>query len=238
MGKRIFILIVLTIGFITVCLSCSILPIRGNGNIVSSERVVSSFERISSSGSAQVRFHVSSESRVVVTTDSNLIEFVTTTVTNNELRIGTENGNFIFSKLFIDIYYPVIYGVSLSGSGSFNSSDKITVSAFNANISGSGSIKAIIECETFSSLISGSGHVTVSGKNESSNITVSGSGKFNGNEFLKTNAKVIISGSGSANINVTGDLNAAVSGSGSINYRGNPSNVVTNISGSGRINKL
>jgi len=211
--------------------------IRGNGDIVPSERIVPAFEKINIRGSTHVRFHISQEHRVVVTTDSNIIEFVTTTVRNNTLNIGIESGNYSFTKLTVDVYSPVLTGVSISGSGRFSSNDTITVPVFETNVSGSGTITAIVESETFSSRVSGSGRMIVSGNSNDSNIVISGSGRFNGNEFINNNADVNISGSGTVNIFVTNNLNARVSGSGRINYRGNPSSVNANVSGSGRINR-
>lgn len=229
-------LVAVIVGAFMICTSCN--TIKGNGDLMSSERTVPTFEKIHSSGSANVRFHISQEYRVIVTTDSNLIEFVTTTVRNNTLNIGTESGSYSFTKLTVDVYSPILTGVSISGSGSFDSNDRITASVFEANVSGSGNIKVIVESEAFSSSISGSGNVTISGNNNDSNIIISGSGRFNGNEFINNRAVVNISGSGTASIFVTDNLNARVSGSGRINYHGNPSVVNSNVTGSGQINRL
>jgi len=216
--------------------SCN--TIEGNGDLMSSERIVSAFEKIHSGSSVIINFHISQEYRAVVTADSNLIKFVTTTVRNNTLNIGVEKGVYSFTKLTVDVYSPVLTGVSISGSGSFDSNDRITASVFEANISGSGKVKVIIESKTFTSGISGSGNMIISGNNNDLNIMISGSGKFNGNEFINNNAIVDISGSGTATFFVTDNLNARISGSGRLNYRGNPSVVNTNVTGSGQINKL
>ena len=47
-----------------------------------------------------------------------------------------------------------------------------------------------------------------------------------------------ISGSGSCKINVSKEIDANVSGSGSISYRGNPEKVYHHASGSGKIRKI
>ena len=231
-----FALAAVIIGSFMICTSCN--TIRGNGDLISSERMVSGFEKIDIVGSANVRFHISQEYRVTVTADSNLIELVTTTVKNNTLNIGTERGSYSFTKLTVDVYSPILTGVSITGSGSFDSDEKIATSVFEAEVTGSGKIKLIMESETFVSSISGSGNVTISGNNNDSNIEISGSGIFNGNEFINNKAVVDISGSGTANVFVTDNLNARVSGSGRINYHGNPSVVNTDVAGSGRINRL
>ena len=223
-----------------VFVSCSIdkvIPVRGNGDLISSERTVSSFKKINSAGNAKVNFYESQEYRVVVTTDSNLIEVVTTETRNNTLNIGTEIGNYSFTKLVVDVYCPVLTGVSISGSGDFYGNDKITVSAFESDVSGSGKIEGIIECEKFTGKISGSGRIIVSGKGDDSSIDIAGSGNFSGNDFIMSTADIRISGSGNAKVYVTDNLKVNVSGSGEISYSGSPT-VNSNITGSGRVKKL
>jgi hypothetical protein len=210
----------------------------GNGNLVTSERSVSKFEKISSGGSAEVRYHVSREYRAVVTVDSNLDEYVEVKTRNNTLTIGTKTGHsFSFTKWVVDVYCPVLKGVTISGSGDFESVDKITASTFDSNVSGSGRIYGTVECDTFYANISGSGKINLKGNSKDSDISISGSGNFNGNEFSMKNATVHISGSGKASVFVAKNLNANISGSGEINYRGNPK-IDSKVSGSGLIKKL
>jgi hypothetical protein len=232
-----FVAMIVVIGIFTVFVSCTNIPIAGNGKLTSSERIISSFEKVHSGSSAEVRFHGSQEYRVVVTTDSNLIEVVTTEIRNNTLNIGTVNGHYSFTKFLVDVYCPVLTSISISGSGNFYCNDKITVSAFEFGVSGSGKIEGLIECESFSGRITGSGGIIVSGNGNDSSINITGSGNFSGNNFLINNANVRVSGSGNANIYVTDDLKATISGSGGINYRGDPK-IDSSITGSGRIKKL
>ena len=212
--------------------------IKGNGNLVTSEETVSRFEKINCTGSAEVRFHASEKYRTVVTIDENLEEYVEIFINNNVLNIGTKNMHSISpTKFTVDVYCPVLTGVSMSGSGSFKNANKIIASTFESKVSGSGKIEGAIECDNYSATISGSGKITIYGKCNEVNVTVSGSGNFNGNELITRNAAVRISGSGKVNICVAENLKAKISGSGSINYSGEPK-VDSNISGSGRIRKL
>jgi len=245
--------ITLIIGVSLGFISCNILPIIGNGDLITSERNISSFEKIRSSSNTDVRFRMSQEYRVVITTDSNLMEIVTTEVSGDTLRIGTKNGIYSFTKFQVDVYCPVLTGISISGSGSFNSDDKIIASVFESNVSGSGNISGTIECDNFSADISGSGKIntniicesftanisgsgdmTIVGTGNDLNIKISGSGNFNGIEFKTNNVTARISGSGDMSIWVLENINATVSGSGSIKYRGTPK-INFNRSGSGKI---
>ncbi|MDR1802526.1 MAG: DUF2807 domain-containing protein [Treponema sp.] len=254
MKKSSFTAMAFIIGFSAICMSCAIFPIIGNGNLVSNEITVSQFEKINVSGSAEVRFHVGQGQRVVVTVDSNLSEYVDIFTRNKELNIRLKNrGSYSFTKFLVDVYCPVLTGVSVSGSGSFAAMDKITASSFEANISGSGKTEGIIECrdysanisgsgkitnnvvcDTLTANISGSGEITITGTGRDSTVKISGSGDFYGIEFKTNNVSAQISGSGNMQIWVLDYLKANVAGSGSIRYRGNPT-IDYSGSGSGRL---
>ncbi len=53
-----------------------------------------------------------------------------------------------------------------------------------------------------------------------------------------TQCAVRISGSGNVEINVKDELDATISGSGSVSYKGSPSKVNSNASGSGKVRKI
>jgi len=233
-----FISLVLIIGIFSGCVVVvdDIVPIRGNGQLMYSEKAASSFDKINIEGSVKVIFHDSQEYRTVVTVDSNLIEYTEIYTTGNTLNIKTKNGHYSFTKYLVDVYCPVLTNVSVSGSGSFIGSDTINTSTFATNVSGSGKIEGSIECINFNAKITGSGNIAVSGKARDSYIDISGSGNFSGENFVVNNAEINVSGSGNADVYVTDYLNVNISGAGRINYWGNPI-VKSLISGSGKIKK-
>jgi hypothetical protein len=227
--------LVLIVSISLVFISCITI---GNGTIITEERNLASFENIEVSGNTEVRFHTSDEYRVIVTTDSNLIEYYETIIRNNVLKIRPKPiRSYSFTKQVVDVYCPTITGISISGSGSFEAIDKIITSSFKMNISGSGNVDGTIECNNFSAHISGNGNIHIVGNSEDAEIGISGSGSFNGIEFKVNNCSVDISGSGEIDIFVENNLNAKNSGSGTIKYRGNP-RFDFRSSGSGRIVKV
>ena len=225
-------------------------PKRGNGNIISSEIPISQFEKIYIGGRAVVNYHASLEYRAVVTVDSNLEEYVNVYTENGVLNIRTKRGrNLRFTNYTVDAYAPSLTGVSISGSARFEAVDKISSREFRLNISGHGKINGAFECDNFSSRISGSGeidseivcknfsssvsgsgYIKLTGSAADMDITVSGSGNLMLSEFQTNNADLDISGSGLIHVWVLDRLNARVSGSGRVQYRGNP---IVDFSGSG-----
>jgi len=147
--------------------------------------------------------------------------------------------------------------LNVSGSGS------LTLEAdangeLNADVSGSGRIEFKGNCKDLESKVSGSGKVSLSLASASSvEVGVSGSGKILANgtaKEIKANISgsgevlaadlvvdactIRISGSGDVEVNVKNELDASISGSGSVTYKGNPSHVNSHASGSGKVRKM
>jgi len=179
---------------------------RGNGHLIHSEKPVSMFEKIDNSSSADVCFHVGDEYRVVVTIDENLEKYVEIFTKDNILHIRTKNGSYSFTKLLVDIYCPILTGISISGSGDFESKDIITVPTFKTTLSGSGDFKGSVECENFSATLSGSGDMTITGSSKEANIVLLGSGDLKGSIECE-NFFATLSGSG--DMRITGNCKDA-----------------------------
>jgi hypothetical protein len=109
---------------------------------------------------------------------------------------------------------------------------------FESHVSGSGKVKlniAIADRATFG--LSGSGKVIASGSAQEVKATISGSGEVLAADLVVDKCDVRISGSGDVEINVNKELDANISGSGSVTYKGNPSQVNSHSSGSGKVRK-
>jgi hypothetical protein len=147
--------------------------------------------------------------------------------------------------------------LNVSGSGELTI-DVDATGKLDADVSGSGDIIVKGKCNSFDSDVSGSGKIeleaTVAGK---ANFEISGSGKIhakgsaqNVEAEISGSGKVLaanleterceikITGSGDVEINVKNELDANISGSGTVSYKGNPSKVNSHASGSGSVRKL
>lgn len=128
-------------------------------------------------------------------------------------------------------------GADVSGSGNIDLKGKFK--NFESHISGSGDVllsAVIAERADFG--LSGSGKIRASGTAQSVKATISGSGKVLAANLEADKCNVRISGSGDVEINVKSELDANISGSGSVSYKGNPSHVNSHSSGSGSISKM
>jgi Putative auto-transporter adhesin, head GIN domain len=110
---------------------------------------------------------------------------------------------------------------------------------YDSDVSGSGKIDlslAIADKANFG--LSGSGKIIASGSAQSVKTSISGSGKVLAANLEVDRCDVRISGSGDVEINVKSELDATISGSGSVSYKGNPAHVNSHASGSGHIRKM
>ncbi len=116
---------------------------------------------------------------------------------------------------------------------------KASCKNYDSDVSGSGRIEldvAIADKADFS--VSGSGKIQASGTANEIKTSISGSGKVLAANLEVNKCEVRISGSGDVEINVKSELDANISGSGSVSYKGNPSHVNSHASGSGHIRKM
>ena len=110
---------------------------------------------------------------------------------------------------------------------------------YDSDVSGSGRIELDIAVDDKASFgVSGSGKIQASGTANEVKTSISGSGKVLAANLEVNKCEVRISGSGDVEINVKSELDANISGSGSVSYKGNPSHVNSHASGSGHIRKM
>lgn len=126
---------------------------------------------------------------------------------------------------------------NVSGSGNINMSG--TARSFESQVSGSGKVDVNVEIAEYADTnVSGSGKIVASGKANEIKAVISGSGQVLAANLEVEKCEVRISGSGDVEINVKKELDATISGSGSVSYKGSPSHVNSHASGSGKIRKL
>ncbi len=110
---------------------------------------------------------------------------------------------------------------------------------FNSDVSGSGKVNLTMNIGGEAEFgISGSGKIEASGTAATVKTSISGSGKVLASNLETNRCEVRISGSGDVEINVKSEIDANISGSGTVSYRGNPSKVNSHSSGSGKVKKM
>jgi len=213
--------------------------VSGEGTIITQTLELDSFNKIDASSAVSIILTQGETQKVTVIGHQNIIDELKTSVSNNTLEIGLENGCYNDYELAFEITIPSIASIDISGACDVIINDFEGQTSLETSISGSGHI----ELNDFTGLtnldidISGSGYFE---GNENINtlenvdISISGSGNYYGYSISSKNTTAKVSGSGTAKISAIDNLDVSISGSGKVYYIGNP--VITqSVSGSGSL---
>lgn len=128
--------------------------------------------------------------------------------------------------------------LQVNGSGKILSENSIASDYLTLGVAGSGTMDVDIKGNTVKAELSGSGNLILRGYATSIDANLSGSGNLKGYECPLETGKVRVSGSGSAEINVTNSLEAYVLGSGSVKHKGNTKTLTKKVYGSGAVDRV
>ena len=195
---------------------------------------VSNFSSISVLGSPDVEYRQSNGSKTTVSIygSDNLVDLLEVSTVNGVLQV-----NVIASS-------PSLNQVNIKGSADVYLKGAIKGNDLNLNIAGSGDIEAEnlqytnifalvkgsgdidlknVKATTVMSEVNGSGDINIKGSAQKATLTVNGSGDISAEKLAATNVVATVAGSGDIVCYASRQLDARVSGSGDIKYKGSPS---------------
>jgi hypothetical protein len=211
----------------------------GEGPILTETRATGNFSGVSLEMSGIVNFKIGAEYKVQVSAQQNILNVIQTHVASGVLHIDHSDHVRLktYDKIRVDITAPSADYFRVSGSGDIQVNGDLSANNLQLFLSGSGNIninKAVLT-DRLEAAISGSGNINIlNGSVHNQELTISGSGKMDLGGMLAENAVTRTSGSGDMKLSVAKKLDATISGSGSVYYRGQPV-VSTRISGSGQL---
>ncbi len=213
--------------------------IKGNGNVVTIERTTDDYDGISVSGFYNVELIEGNEGKITLEGEDNILEYVETKVQAGNLIIKSVNNMNLrpTEKVFITVPVGRIDYIRLSGSGKVIGKTTLDTDHFRIRTSGSRNLNLALDSETLSITTSGSSRINLKGNSGDLKVTTSGSSIINAYELEVESAKIVLSGSSKIRVTVNKAIDARVSGSGNISYKGNPEKVNTKTSGSGSVSK-
>ncbi len=141
------------------------------------------------------------------------------------------------SRVKIFVSMTEAKALALSGDGTMLGQIPFSPSDLNLSVSGSGSMEMDVTAGQITSTISGSGNIRLSGNSAIHTINISGSGNVIALDLDAARCGIRISGSGECYVFVRQSLDADISGSGNVKYKGSPA-ITSTISGSGQLIKL
>jgi hypothetical protein len=138
-------------------------------------------------------------------------------------------------KLYVSV--KNVNDLQVNGGGKILSENSISADYVTLGVSGNGSMDVDIKGNTIKAEVSGSGTMTLRGYGTSLDALVSGSGTINGFNCPVESAKIKVSGTGSAQLNVSSNIDAVVLGSGQIKHKGNTKTATKKIYGAGSVER-
>jgi len=191
--------------------------VEGSGKLTSEVRPVGSFSEVGVTGGIQAEISIGPVARVELAGDDNLIPLVLTEVDGDHLKIGNRKNMRPTVPMVARVSASKLGAVDLSGSGT------VTLHGLHQ--------------DSLTLHVSGSGMVRGDGAVRQLQVDVSGSGELKLEQLPAERVRVTVSGSGSVTVVASQALDIHISGSGSVTYRGDPADVKTAVTGSGRVVK-
>ena len=164
------------------------------------------------------------------------LEDIVTEVKNGRLTISLRKNYFWNVLAKIVITFPTLKSLHMSGTGNFISQSMIQSDELNIQLNSAGNIQLnLILVDKLTVRLYGTGDMQIGGSADDLDIRLSGSGDIEAFGLKTIRSKVEIQGSGNVRILVLEALDATVSGSGTISYKGKPLKARTSSSGPGGI---
>jgi len=191
---------------------------------------VSNFSSISVLGSPDVEYRQSNGSKTTVSIygSDNLVDLLEVSTVNGVLQVNIKKGVKILSgerRLKVIASSPSLNQVDIKGSADVYLKGAIKGNDLNLNIAGSGDIEAEnLQYTNIFALVKGSGDIDLKNVKATTVMSeVNGSGDISAEKLAATNVVATVAGSGDIVCYASRQLDARVSGSGDIEYKGSPS---------------
>lgn len=192
--------------------------IVGSGEIVTRNVALSSFDGIELEGIGDVHVRQDTVQSIRVEADDNVIDRLLLEVRNGKLVIGIQRGSYSHTTIRIYVTMKSVELLELTGAGSFAAVGPLDGSTLTCRLLGAGSM-------------------ILTGRTANQIVELEGAGSVHGFGLESTHCSVMLSGTGSAEVNVTQHLKATISGVGSVIYAGNPPEIDPHVSGVGSIHR-
>lgn len=218
--KRLISLGVIIISTTLLLVACGDKTIKGDGNIVTQSRTISSsLDEIKASGNLNLVVDANASRSISVTTDKNLQQYIITSISGDTLRVNVKEGFELASTkpVVVKISVPKLRDISTEGS-------------VHMKVTG-------LSNQSFDLTSSGSSAIQVSGRSDKVSISAKGASQIDAQELEAEQVDMDVSGTAKAAIYATKKLVVKISGAGQVVYYGSPPIINQAVFGSGKISK-
>ncbi len=219
-------------------------------------RRVGKFSGVAVSGGIKVNFTQGKNQSVVVETEPDLQEYVSTEIENGILVLYVNNSkknNLRFRKLTVTIEAPELSSVKVSSGSTFSTLNTVEENNFQASLNSGANLNANLDIKNNFTMDINSGAscrvdlnttnfefdgssgsmATFTGNTENAAMKISSAATINAHNLKSKNTGIVASSAANAKVNASANLSAVASSGASIRYAGNPKNVQESKTSSG-----
>lgn len=215
---------------------------KNTGKIITEQRAISSeINSIKTADNIDIIITQSDEVSLIVEGGANLLPYVKTEVSGNQLSISSDNkcGLLRDYTIPITVYLslPNIGYIDYTGQGNISSTNKLVLAALSIeSTAGTGNFNLNVEVDDLAiRQHSGPSDFTISGKAKNSYVYTLGNGWFHMSGLQTEKSHVSHGGSGRMIVNASNSLLVELYSTGDINYYGNPTVTISVHNGLGNL---
>ena len=231
--------------------------VKGTGNVISQLYNHTDFTEIEIGSAFEVEVVPLDTFTVSISAQENLFDYVEVSQSGQVLKIGMKPLTFTNADLKAVITLPALSRLRLSGASQGTAKGFRSTGDFKLELSGASNLDIDIEAGTAAIQLSGASELTgrlisagaemelsgasqatLNGSAGSLTLQASGSSDADLSSYPLQNAVIDLSGASTADITVSGTLDAELSGASTLNYTGSPALGNTRITGDSNLNHV
>lgn len=229
-------LLLVTLFTTTSCMVEGLTGIRGNRNVISEDRTISSnFTSIKVQQGINLYLTQGKSTELVVEADENILDLLITEVKNNELKVYFDKNVYKAKARNVYLTASEISSIRTSSGAYVKSENTLQVSSLILDSSSGSSIKVYVNADEIESSTSSGADMDIFGKAKTISAKASSGSSIDADELETIDAYAKASSGANINVNVTGILTAKASSGGDIDYEGNPTDVNKDTSSGGSV---
>jgi len=218
------------------CFMEGITGIRGNGNVVSEDREISSdFDAIKVQQGINLYLTQGNSTELNVEADENILDLLLTEVKNGELKVYFEKNVYRAKERNVYLTTKEISKIRTSSGASVKSENTLQSTTLDLDSSSGSSIKIHVNATEVTSECSSGADIDIFGKAETFSAKASSGSSIDADKLEAIDVYARVSSGASIDVNVTGNLTAKASSGGDIDFEGNPAHVNKDTSSGGSV---
>lgn len=229
-------LLILTLLTTTSCIVEGITGVKGNRNVISEDRNISSdFNRIKVQQGISLYLTQANSTEITVEADENILDLLITEVKNNELKIYFDKKVYKAKARKVYLTTKNISEIRTSSGASVKTENTIQSKTLVLDSSSGSSIKAKVNADEIESSTSSGANIDIYGETNKLSARASSGSSIDADDLVALDVSAKVSSGANIDVHVKEYLTAKASSGGDIDYKGSPKKINKNTSSGGSV---